>query len=90
MTAWDGARAASPARADPTDPEAAVPEAVHRAPFDGYRSHRSERVGSWRAVNDEVGRIGGWRSYAREAAAAPDAVPAPGATPAAQPVHPKH
>ena len=26
-----------------------------------------ETVGSWREANDNVGRIGGWRTYLREA-----------------------
>lgn len=67
VTAWDCARAARP---DPSDAEAGVPEFSHRTPFEGYRPHRVERIDQWRAVNDEVGRIGGWRAYAREAAAA--------------------
>ncbi len=67
VTPWDCARAARP---DPSDAEAGVPEVSYRTPFEGYRPHRMERIGQWRAVNDEVGRIGGWRAYAREAAAA--------------------
>ncbi|HYC48674.1 MAG TPA: hypothetical protein VED01_24625 [Burkholderiales bacterium] len=27
--------------------------------FEGYRSYREESAGDWRAVNDEVGRVGG-------------------------------
>lgn len=38
--------------------------------FTGYRAYTEQAVGSWREANDEVGRIGGWRAYAREAAPA--------------------
>ncbi len=58
--------------ADPADPEAKVPAAAYRSPFEGYRALGDEAVGDWRAANEEVGRIGGWREYAREAQA-PDA-----------------
>ena len=32
----------------------------------GYRPWRDEAVGDWRQANAVVGRIGGWRVYARE------------------------
>lgn len=34
----------------------------------GYQAYTEQAVGSWREANDTVGRIGGWRAYAREAA----------------------
>ena len=34
----------------------------------GYRPWRDEAVGDWRQANALVGRIGGWRTYAREVA----------------------
>ncbi len=46
--------------------------------FTGYRVYTEQAVGSWRDANDEVGRIGGWRAYAKEAAPADGATPAPG------------
>ena len=35
--------------------------------FQSYRSYADERMASWSQANDQVGRIGGWRAYAREA-----------------------
>jgi hypothetical protein len=72
--------AASPGGArDPANAAERVPAARYESPFAGYRRQREEPVGSWRDANDTVGRIGGWRAYAREAAdAARDAQkPAP-------------
>ncbi|OGA96646.1 MAG: hypothetical protein A2Z55_06845 [Burkholderiales bacterium RIFCSPHIGHO2_12_63_9] len=34
-----------------------------------YQPYADQPVQSWREANDQVGRIGGWRSYAKEAAA---------------------
>ena len=65
--------AATPARsADAADPKAAVPPLIYRSAFEGYRPNTEAEVGKWRETNDKVGRIGGWRAYAKEAAA-PDA-----------------
>ena len=36
--------------------------------FTGYQAYSEQAVVSWREANDTVGRIGGWRAYAREAA----------------------
>ena len=71
-------------RPDPGDPEARVPAAVYRSPFADYRALGEETVGNWRRANDEVGRIGGWREYAREVQEADSSSKAPGA-PAAKP-----
>ena len=65
-------------RADPADPSARVPAATYRSPFSDYRLLGDEAVGNWRAANDEVGRIGGWREYAREVQ---ETGSKPGATP---------
>jgi len=74
------ASASAPRRADPADPAASVPALNHRSAFAGYRPNVEQPVGAWRELNDKVGRIGGWRSYARESqSAAPpeDAASAP-------------
>lgn len=45
-----------------------------------YQGYTDQAVQYWREANDRVGRIGGWRAYAKEAAtgqAAPDTPPAP-------------
>jgi hypothetical protein len=44
-----------------------------------YQGYADQAVQSWREANDRVGRIGGWRAYAKEAATgqlAPDTPPA--------------
>lgn len=47
---------------------AAVPAwAEPAAPFKNYQGWRDAPVQDWRAVNDRVGEVGGWRVYAREA-----------------------
>ena len=51
---------------DPMDARAPVAPAVHVSPFAQYRPFAAEVLGPWKAVNDEVGRIGGWKVYARE------------------------
>ena len=69
---------------DPADAGAAVPPVVHQSAFKGYRPNVEQPVGAWRELNDEVGRVGGWRTYAREAR---EPAP-PGAQPASAPVLP--
>lgn len=58
---------AMPARADPSDPQAAVPALVWRSSFIGFRGIALPPVLGWKEANDQVHRIGGWRAYAREA-----------------------
>ena len=40
---------------------------AYQSPFAGYRPFSDDSVSPWREVNDLVGRIGGWKAYAREA-----------------------
>ena len=82
--------------ADPLDASVKVPSSTYRSAFESYRPFRDIDVGSWRAMNDRVGEIGGWRTYAREIAqgAAESALTAPAASspppaPKGAPVH-KH
>ncbi len=72
--------AGSAAKVDSSDPKASVPPVTYRSAFAGYRPNVEEKVGSWRDANDSVGRIGGWRVYAKEARE-PEA-PAEGSKPA--------
>jgi len=62
---------ATPAAATTTAPAAPSPQAAstYRSAFDGYRRFTDEPVKSWKEANDNVGRIGGWKTYAKEAAA---------------------
>lgn len=52
--------------------------------FSSYQTFVDEPVVNWKSANDTVGRIGGWRAYAKEAAAVatkPSAQPGPVAKP---------
>ncbi len=53
-------------------------ELTYRSTFDTYQRFTDEKVGSWRDANDTVGRIGGWRAYAKEGReATPQGSPTP-------------
>ena len=44
-------------------------EALHfESVFDSYAPYAHQPVAPWRQSNDRVGKVGGWRTYAREAA----------------------
>lgn len=49
----------------PTVPRLSVPE--YRSPLSNYKPYEEGDSPGWKALNDRVGEIGGWRSYAREA-----------------------
>ncbi len=57
----------SAALLDPLDSTAKVPSVNHRSALGDYRRFSDEQLLGWREANDAVGRIGGWRAYAREA-----------------------
>lgn len=63
--AW--AQQSAPVKPDPQDAKASVPRVVYRSTLAGYLVFPDEKLGSWKEANDEVGRIGGWRAYAKEA-----------------------
>ena len=44
--------------------------------FNGYKPYTDEPLGNWKAANDNVAQIGGWREYAKQAQQ-PDDTPAP-------------
>ena len=44
--------------------------------FDGYKPYTDEPIGNWKAANENVAQIGGWREYAKQAQQ-PDNTPAP-------------
>ena len=48
----------------------------YTSPIADYQPFVDEKVSSWRAANDKVGQIGGWRAYAKEAQQ-PDNTPTP-------------
>lgn len=70
-----GTLLAQPKAQAPSTPLPAYPSA-----FDGYKPFTDEPIGNWKAANENVARIGGWREYARQAQQ-------PDNTPAAQPAH---
>ena len=47
---------------------------------EGFQPYTDDATTNWKSANDSVAQIGGWRAYAKEAAAAPEA-----ATPASKP-----
>lgn len=55
---------------DPLDAKATVPPVAHRSSLAAYRAGGETQPVPWKQANDTVARIGGWRAYAREAAAA--------------------
>lgn len=81
------ATAAGPAGAQ-SAPASASP-APYRSAFEGYQAFGEQPVAPWKASNDTVGRIGGWRAYAQEASGGPQpsgaGQPAPAAAPEARP-----
>ena len=68
------------ANGDPTDARAPVPLVQYRSPFHDYRSFGDSVRTPWRQANDEVARIGGWRTYLREAQQAREPAEAANAT----------
>ena len=48
----------------------------YASPITDYQSFVDEKVTPWKASNDNVGQIGGWRAYAKEAQQ-PDNTPTP-------------
>ncbi len=69
---------AASAQAPVTPPSpAAVPPAVaqtpatsgeYRSALEGYQPYSENKMVPWKDANDTVGKIGGWRAYAREVA----------------------
>lgn len=46
-----------------------VQEPVYQSVFNGYQAMSEPKLTPWRAANDTVRDVGGWRAYAKEAAA---------------------
>ena len=56
QTATDAARPALPSQLQ------------YASPLRAYKPYADQPIESWREANDRVGRTGGWRTYAKEAA----------------------
>ena len=54
-------------RPDPLDPKAQVPSVRYESSFAQFWRIDGDKPVTWRGANDTVARIGGWRTYAREA-----------------------
>ncbi len=58
--------ASAQAQSDPNG-SATTPTLQYRSVLEQYRGFKDQPVTSWTEVNDTVGKIGGWRVYAKEA-----------------------
>lgn len=56
--------------------QAALAPPAFKSAFEGYQPHTDDKTVNWKAANDTTARVGGWRAYAKEAAAAESAKPA--------------
>lgn len=56
----------------------------YTSPIANYQLFVDEKIAGWKAANDKVGQIGGWRAYAKEAQQ-PENTPAPTPPPATAP-----
>ena len=70
------------AQTAPAPPSAPQPPGFQSA-LDSYQPYTDDKTVDWKAANDTTARIGGWRAYAKEAAA-----PASAAKPEAAPTAP--
>ncbi len=78
---------AAAAKADARDARARVPAVTHVSPLATYRALGDAKMRPWREANDEVERIGGWRTYLREASSADAPASAPTPSGGGQAVH---
>lgn len=69
-------------KADPLDASVAVPPVTYESALGRYRRAVEDKAIPWRESNDAAARIGGWRTYAREAQQPDPAPSAPAAAPA--------
>ena len=51
---------------DPADPNTNVPPVIYVSPLTQYQPFGDEQVNAWKAANDLVEKIGGWKAYAKE------------------------
>ncbi|MSO89242.1 MAG: hypothetical protein EXQ89_04640 [Rhodospirillaceae bacterium] len=65
---------------DPVSPQAAAPAYRHESVFSTYRPAPDQGLGSWRAANDEMWRLGGHMGHIDDLPAA-ETAPRPSTTP---------
>jgi hypothetical protein len=59
--------AAMAQQAPPPGASPASTPAPYKSALEGYQPFAEEKLAPWNESNDTVGKIGGWRAYAREA-----------------------
>ena len=67
LLAASGAMLAPPVSAQTPAGSPPAGEPGYRSAFEGYQPFDEGKLLPWKASNDTVGKIGGWRAYAREA-----------------------
>lgn len=85
-----GAATALASPSDPSDPATPVPALRHDSTTARHRPLAEPQVAPWQSSNDTVGRIGGWRAYAREAHDRASAPPSASSSPAPSAHHEHH
>ena len=61
------ASCAAQTKPDPLDATAKVPALKFSSSLSGFRGFGDDKPVPWKEANDKTARIGGWRTYAREA-----------------------
>lgn len=54
---------------DKPSPSSELTSLPYRSVLKNYQQYREPVIESWPAANDRVGKMGGWRTYAKQAAA---------------------
>ena len=85
-TAAGAALAQTDAPRNPSDAAIAVPKVEYRSAFSDYRPYADQEPAPWRALNDEMGRLGGHRGHI---AGADKGAPKKSQKPAAKPPAPE-
>lgn len=49
-------------------PQTAAAPGQYRSALENYQPYRENKTVPWKEANDKVGKIGGWRVYAKEVA----------------------
>ena len=57
----------APSNDSPLNMRAPISPQRYDSAFQNYRPFEQQEIHHWQEANDEVGRIGGWKAYAKEA-----------------------
>jgi hypothetical protein len=69
----------------PESTDAIRPSAGYRSAFEGYKPYSDDKLLNWKDANENTARIGGWRTYAKEARQTEEKVPPAPGRPEAKP-----